>query len=61
MQNASLPFYLYSGAKDVFVPIETFQEEIQKLGSRITYREFNASGHEGFYTEKQVWKDLQAH
>lgn len=57
-ENPKLPFYLYAGEKDVFVPIETFQEETQVLGSLIHYQQFANSGHEGFYTEKQVWKDL---
>lgn len=57
-QNPSLPFFLYSGHKDVFVPMETFVEEVTMLGNMITYRQFPNSGHEGFYTEGQVWKDL---
>ena len=57
-KNPALPFFLYSGEKDVFVPIETFTEEVKELGSRITYRQFPDSGHEGFYTEPQVWADL---
>ena len=57
--NPNLPFFLYSGHKDVFVPIETFAEEVALLGNLITYREFTTSGHEGFYTEAQVWKDIQ--
>lgn len=57
-KNPALPFYLYSGEKDVFVPIETFKEEVAALGNLITYRQFPNSGHEGFYTEAQVWSDL---
>lgn len=57
-KNPSLPFFLYSGVKDVFVPIETFTEEVNLLGELITYREFPNSGHEGFYTEPQVWSDI---
>ncbi len=56
--HPELAFYLYSGEKDVFVPFETFQEEVQLLGRRITYRQFPASGHEGFYTENDLWQDL---
>jgi pimeloyl-ACP methyl ester carboxylesterase len=58
--NPKLPFYLYSGERDVFVPIETYAEEVKVLGSRITYRQFPKTGHEGFYAEPQVWKDLQS-
>lgn len=57
-KNPSLPFYLYSGEKDVFVPIETFQEEVATLGNLIHYTQFSTSGHEGFYTEAKVWEDL---
>lgn len=60
-KNPKLPFYLYSGEKDVFVPIETFEEEVKELGPRITYRQFPKSGHEGFYTEPQVWADILKH
>lgn len=57
-KHPNLPFFLYSGEKDVFVPMETFEEEVKALGSRITYRQFPRSGHEGFYTERQVWTDI---
>jgi hypothetical protein len=38
--------------------VETFQEETSLLGNLITYRSYPDSGHEGFYTERQVWKDI---
>jgi hypothetical protein len=57
-ENPELPFFLYSGEKDVFVPIETFTEEVKTLGARITYRQFPNTGHEGFYAESQVWADI---
>ena len=53
-----LPFYFYAGEKDVFVPVEVYAEQRRTLGARATYREFPLSGHEGFYTEAQVWADL---
>jgi pimeloyl-ACP methyl ester carboxylesterase len=56
--HPNLPFYLYAGEKDVFVPVETFQEEIKILGDKINYHQFPGTGHEGFYMEKQVWSDL---
>lgn len=55
-----LPFFLYSGQKDAFVPVASFQEEVTHLGDRIIYRNFPDSGHEGFYAEQQVWTDLLA-
>jgi pimeloyl-ACP methyl ester carboxylesterase len=58
VKNPKLPFFLYSGQKDVFVPVETFTEEVDLVGSLLTYRSFPNSGHEGFHTERQVWKDL---
>jgi pimeloyl-ACP methyl ester carboxylesterase len=56
--NPQVPFYLYSGQLDVFVPVETFAEEISFLGSLVNYSSFPTSGHEGFYTESLVWKNL---
>lgn len=59
-ENPNLPFFLYAGEKDVFVPVETFQEEIAQLGNLIRYQQFPKSGHEGFYTEHAVWTDILA-
>ena len=56
--NPQMPFFLYSGEKDVFVPVETFVEEVTALGNLLTYRQYPNSGHEGFYTERQVWRDI---
>ncbi len=56
--NPTLLFYMYSGEKDVFVPIETFNEEINMLGAFVKYKQFPNSGHEGFNTEQDVWSDL---
>lgn len=54
-----VPFYLYAGALDVFVPAATFTEETSLLGSLVRFTLFPASGHEGFYSEPQVWENLQ--
>lgn len=51
-------FDLYSGQQDVFVPVETFADEVQALGSRIQYVNFPDTGHDGFFTEQRVWDDL---
>lgn len=56
--NPELRFYLYSGGMDTFVPMETFAREAARLGSRITYRNFPDSGHEGFFTESEIWEEL---
>lgn len=53
-----LNFFLYSGQADVFVPLETFQEEINFLAPLVHYTNFPNSGHEGFFTEEKVWQDL---
>ncbi|MBC7742441.1 MAG: hypothetical protein H7061_09600, partial [Bdellovibrionaceae bacterium] len=52
-------FFLYSGRFDVFVPFETFVEEIRYLGDIIHYKNFESSGHEGFLSEPLVWKNLR--
>ena len=58
LKHPQVELYLYSGQKDVFVPVETFAEEVKALGGRIKYQSFSDSGHEGFHTEKQIWDDL---
>ena len=54
-----VPIYLYSGAQDSFEPSELFGDEM-RLVPGIHYTDFQTSGHEGFITESQVWKDLSA-
>jgi pimeloyl-ACP methyl ester carboxylesterase len=51
-------FYLYSGERDTFVPKANFSDEVAQTAGLLTYRHFPNSGHEGFYTEKQVFQDL---
>lgn len=58
-ENPQIPFFLYSGEYDTFVPKESFVEEVQRLGSRIHYTHFGGTGHEGFYVEPLVWKNLK--
>ena len=61
--NANLAFYLYSGMKDCYVPIENFDEETGKITGMSNvhiHAPFESSGHDGFYSESQVWKDLIA-
>ena len=53
-----LNFFLYSGQADVFVPLETFKDEVDFLSLLVHYNNFPNSGHEGFITEDQVWQDL---
>lgn len=58
--NPSLPFYLYSGKKDGYVPIENFSEEVTKLNgiSNVFYRNFEDTGHDEYVIEPISWKDL---
>lgn len=51
-------FYLYSGERDMFVPKENFTEELAATQGLLTYQHFPNSGHEGFFTELAVLKDL---
>ncbi len=47
-------FFLFSGRQDVFVPEKTFEEEVKYLEGFVRYKAFPNSGHEGFFTEKEV-------
>lgn len=53
-----IPFYLYSGGLDSFVPRDLFQLESKTLGSLVNYTNFSESGHDGYVTEKKVLIDL---
>ena len=54
-----LKLFLYSGQLDVYVPKETYAEEVQLLGSRIQYTNFEDSGHDVYLIEPQVWDELR--
>ncbi len=54
----NIPFFLYSGDHDSFVPKILFQKEVKFLGSLINYTNFPDSGHEGCMTEKQIILNL---
>jgi len=58
LQTTKLPFYLYAGKLDVFVPVETFTEQVTSLDGLMSYTLFENSGHEGFHTERLVWENL---
>ena len=58
--KGSVPFYLYSGHLDPIVPEGMFQKEVGSL-SRHTgfhYENFRMSGHDGYESESNVWRDL---
>jgi hypothetical protein len=53
-----IPFNLYSGSLDAYLPKELFKLEVTTLGSSVKYFNFSRSGHEGFSIENQVFLDL---
>lgn len=59
-KHPELRLFLYAGAKDVFVPTATFEEEARELKGLIHFEIFPESGHEGFNTEQKIWDDLLA-
>lgn len=58
--NPQLNFYLYSGERDPFVPKESFVEEVEQMKDipHFFYKNFPSSGHEGYQTEGQIFKQL---
>lgn len=56
--HSSTPFYLYSGAKDTYVPVDDYKEELDAVGALVHYTHFIGTGHDGFMDETQVWSDL---
>lgn len=59
-QNSQVNFYLYSGQKDPYVPVETYQEELAVIKNfpNLFYTNFTGTGHDGYSTEPKVWQDL---
>ena len=49
----------YAGLFDTFLPVKTLELTAEKLGIQNTFMIFPKSGHEGFYSEKQVIKNLK--
>lgn len=58
LQKAQTFFYLYAGLLDNMVPVENFEYEISKVSALVHYRRFATSGHDGFYTEPQIARDV---
>lgn len=56
--HPELKFVLYVGKLDSIVPPSILDEELEVIENLVTYREFENSGHEGFYSEDLVWKDI---
>jgi pimeloyl-ACP methyl ester carboxylesterase len=50
----------YSGSLDPYVPVSNFKEELDAVQSltNVKYTNFNGTGHDGFFDEPQVWKEL---
>ena len=59
LQSSALPLYLYSSAKDPYVPPTEFTEELTAITSlsNVHYTEFQDTGHDGSYDEPQTWAD----
>ena len=57
-RNPGLKFLLYSSAQDGEVPPPMFEDEVKKLGDRVTYQVLKNSGHDGFASEASLWNDL---
>jgi pimeloyl-ACP methyl ester carboxylesterase len=59
--NPALPFYLYSGEKDPFVPVAEFAEELAAIGklANVHYTDYPDTGHDGSYEEPQTWLDWE--
>lgn len=53
-----IPLYSYSGETDCFIPKQYFNKQNKLFGKKVTYKNFETSGHEGFYTERQIYADL---
>lgn len=60
VENSQINFYLYSGQKDPFVPVESYQDELSVVGAlpNLHYKNFLGTGHDGYQTEAQVWREL---
>jgi pimeloyl-ACP methyl ester carboxylesterase len=58
LSQYKIPLYSYSGELDCFVPKQFFTKQLKLFGSKVIYRNFENSGHEGFYTERQIYSDL---
>lgn len=54
----SLKFYLYSGDLDPYSPVAIFKDELAATKNLLTYFEFPNSGHDGFYSEDLVWRNM---
>jgi hypothetical protein len=58
--NPAVKFYLYSGELDPESPVAIFSDELSALGALARYTDFPNSGHDGFYSEDLVWRNLIA-
>lgn len=58
IQTYNIPLYVYSGALDSFVPPESFVAQTAILKRPASYTKFEGSGHEGYFTEIKIFRDL---
>jgi pimeloyl-ACP methyl ester carboxylesterase len=62
LHDQALPFYLYSGEQDTYVPVAEFSEELAAIGgfANFHYTDYPDTGHDGSYEEPQTWFDWVA-
>lgn len=59
IRSLSIPLYVYAGVLDTIIPPTLFENQNKILGSLDQYTTFENSGHEGYYSELKVYRDLQ--
>jgi len=53
-----LSVHVYSGSLDLFIPKKYFDYQNKILGDLILYKNFPNSGHDGFFSERDIYLDL---
>ncbi len=59
--HPKINLYLYSGEFDQMVPKENFTEQLTAFQGlpNLFYTNFPSSGHDGFYSEPQIFEELE--
>lgn len=58
LQNPKMKLHLYSSELDGMVPVETYDELLKRLSSKIAYKHFMRTGHDGFYLESELLNEI---
>lgn len=56
--SPGIPVFLYAGVKDTFSPPAAFADIVNLAGSKIHFKTFPETGHEGYSSELEVWTNL---